>query len=385
MLWITSKSIFTGTKHFHYGTENETFLETDRKQGKLNNCLETCRKRINFNEVRTEFIACCKHHNKNCKCTAGYQGSSNHSCPKHIFTALKLLEVFSEWQWGDNLYQRDSKLVSNRMELSTGAMEEETSPLWMQEIEIRHTKQFALLSWSRNTSGGKTVKFFLGGCWCALPQSDRRSAPHKEGPVLYRWGNQEQGSITCTIRAPITIINTKCTFYTAPPVSCELRRTDLCSAVASLACKKPLTTQAQAVICCHKGINQRELTRTQHVCPGASDSVTGKKKFQLQAQSGWSSLYKTMHELINQNTVFYMHEGAQLVLIKVQQSDFSLLRSVWLISFNIPLVQGFGCIVSFVCNSLFLWQIKTPLICNSPQYWGMRWSVMMKIRYCTNK
>lgn len=96
MLWITSKSIFTGTKHFHYGTKNETFLETDRKQGKLNNCLETCRRKINFGKVRTEFIACCKHHNKNCRCTAGYQGSSNHSGPKHIFTALKLLEVFSD-------------------------------------------------------------------------------------------------------------------------------------------------------------------------------------------------------------------------------------------------------------------------------------------------
>lgn len=64
MLWITSKSIFTGTKHFHYGTENETFLETDREQEKLNNCFETCRRKINFGKVRTEFIACCKHHNK---------------------------------------------------------------------------------------------------------------------------------------------------------------------------------------------------------------------------------------------------------------------------------------------------------------------------------
>lgn len=63
------------------------------------------------------------------------------------------------------------------MELSTGAMVEETSPLWMQEIEIRHTKQFALLSWSGNTSGEKTVKVFLGGCWCALPAWPEISSP----------------------------------------------------------------------------------------------------------------------------------------------------------------------------------------------------------------
>lgn len=70
------------------------------------------------------------------------------------------------------------------MELSTGAMVEETSPLRVQEIEIRHTKQFALLSWSRNTSGEKTVKFFLGGCWCALPVWPEISSPQGEVRVV---------------------------------------------------------------------------------------------------------------------------------------------------------------------------------------------------------
>lgn len=64
MLQITSKSVFTGTKYFHYRAENKTFLGTDRKQGKVSNYLETCSRKINFNKVSTEFILCCKHLNK---------------------------------------------------------------------------------------------------------------------------------------------------------------------------------------------------------------------------------------------------------------------------------------------------------------------------------
>lgn len=106
---------------------------------------------------------------------------------------------------------------------------------------------------------------------------------------------------------------------------------------------------------------------------GADQDTTGvswgfrqkRKKFQLQDQSGWSSLYKAMHGLANQNTVFYIHERAQIILIKIQQSDLYLLQSLRLINFKIPLVPGFGCVISFVCNSLFLWQIKSPLISNT--------------------
>lgn len=257
MLWITSKSVFTGTKHFHYGTENETFLETDRKQGKLNNCLETCRRKINFDKVRTEFTACCKHHNKTCRCTAGYQGSSNHSCPKHIFTALKLLEVFNEWQWGSR----------NRMELSTGAMVEETSPLRVQEIEIRHTKQFALLSWSRNTSGEKRVKYFLGGCWCALPVWPAISSPQGglSGARMRRSGAglhhlHYQGS-NCYQKYQMYSLHSS-------PVSCESRRTDLFSAVASLGVSECTHYTSTGFICCRKGIHQWELTRTRQCVLG---------------------------------------------------------------------------------------------------------------------
>lgn len=324
MLWITSKSVFTGTKHFHYGTENETFLETDREQGKLNNCLETCRRKINFDKVRTEFTACCKHHNKTCRCTAGYQGSSNHSCPKHIFTALKLLEVFNEWQWGSR----------KGMELSTGAIVEETSPLRVQEIEIRHTKQFALLSWSRNTSGEKRVKCFLGGCWCAQPVWPEISSPQGglSGAQM-----RQSGAGLHHLHYQGSNCYQKYQMYSLHSSPRELWKQKDGS---FLCCGLPVCIWMHSL---HR--HRVYLLPQGNPSVGADQDTRGvsrsfrqkKKKFQLQTQSGWSSLYKAKH-LVNQNTIFYIHERAQIILIKMQQSDLYLLQSLRLINFKIPLV-----------------------------------------------
>lgn len=165
-----------------------------------------------------------------------------------------------------------------------------------------------------------------------------------------------------------------------------------CSAEASVDVREEAAryTGTCLSVATREAIKTRSNQGTTHASWGFRQNDRKKNKLQLQAQSGWSSLYEGKGGqcrdcVVNQNIILLMREGVQLRLIRIQQSDFSLLRSDWLFNFNTPLMQGFVCIISFGYISLVLLQIKMPLISHSPQYWRMRRSLMRKIRHFTSK
>lgn len=220
-----------------------------------------------------------------------------------------------------HLYQRDSKLLSNRMELSTGTMVQETSPLRVQEIEIRHTKQSALLSWSRNTSGGKTVKFFLGGCWCALPVRPEICSL-RGGVCAVQMRQSGAGVHHLHYHGPN--YNQKYQMYLLHSFPCELwkqkDRSFLCCGLPVCIWRNHSLCRHR-LICCHKGINQRELTRTRQVCPGASESVIGKKiHSRYRPKVGDLCCIKQCTDQLTKTRHFICMKE----LMKMQQSDLSL-------------------------------------------------------------
>lgn len=253
-------------------------------------------------------------------------------------------------------------------------------------------------------SWGKTVKFFLGGWWSALHMAwSQRSAPQKEGLpvfVLYRWGNQEREFISCRIRTPNYCKKfQRYLMRGAPSVSCGGTSTDLgaqqrdsllCWGLPAVWEEATHCTGTCLFIAMREAIKTRSDQGTTYASWSFRQNDRKKKKFQLQPRSGWSSLFEANWAqckdcVVNQNIILPTHEGVQLQLIRIQQFDFSLLWSIWLFSFNTPLMQVFVSIIPFGCISLFLLHINMPSISNLPQYWRMRRSVMMKTRHCTIK
>lgn len=187
------------------------------------------------------------------------------------------------------------------MELSTGAKVEETSPLRVQEIEIRHTKQFALLSWSRNTSGEKTVKFFLGGCWCALPVWPEISSPQGEVRVVTDEAIRSRDT-SLALSGPQLLSE----ISTQLPLWAMKAEGQIFSLLWPpwVYLKKAFTAQAQALSAAtREWINESWPGHDRCVLELQTEGQE-KAKFQLQAQREWSSLYEAMHGLVNQTSSF---------------------------------------------------------------------------------